>query len=78
MVLMALRGTGHGLSTEDMVTAIALTYLRKKYAVKDELELEGRQFNGICYSVFGHYKDDEGKLKQFMVKVDRNGNVLEH
>jgi len=74
---MGLRKTGHDLSTKDRVTAIAL-YLRKRYAVKDELELEGRQFDGVCYSLFGHYKDDKGTVQQLMVKVSRGGNVLEH
>jgi len=74
---MGLRGTGHGLSAEDKATAIVVAYLRKRHPIKDELELEERKFDGACYTVFGHYKDDHGNLHQFTVKVDKDGNVVE-
>jgi len=76
-VLMALKGTGHGLSTEDKVTAIVVDYFRKRCPVKGELEVEGMQSDGIVFNVFGHYRDDRGDLRQFMVRVDRDGNVVE-
>jgi len=76
-VLMALKGTGHGLSTEDKVTAIVVDYFRKRCAVKAELEVERIQPDSIAYNVIGHYRDDRGGLHQFMVRVDRDGNVVE-
>ena len=76
-VLMALRGTGHGVSAADKATAIVIDYIRKKYHVKGELELEGLQFDHILYSAHGHFVDDKGNLHQFNVKLDRNGNVVE-
>ena len=74
---MALRGTGHGVSTADKVRAIAVDYVRKKYAVKGDLELEELQFDHVYYRVHGHYTDDKGTLHQFSVKLDRDGNVVE-
>ena len=76
-VLMALRGTGHGVSAADKAWAIAVDYIRKKYLVKGELELEGLQFDHIFYRVHGHYTDDKGVLHQFNVKLDMDGNVVE-
>ena len=79
---MALKGTGHGLSTEDKVTAIVVDYFRKRSAVKGvkgefELEVERMQPDSLVYKVIGHYRDDRGGLHHFMVKVDRDGNVVE-
>jgi hypothetical protein len=74
---MVLRGTGHGVSTADKVRAIAVDYVRKKYAVKGDLELEELQFDRIFYRVHGHYTDDKGMLHQFSVKLDMDGNVVE-
>jgi len=74
---MTLRGTGHGLSIEDKVRAIVVDYVRRKYVVKDDLKLEKLQFDDLCYSISGHYKDDKQVLHQFIVKVDRDGNVVE-
>ena len=79
---MALKGTGHGLSTEDKVTAIVVDYFRRRSAVKGvkgelELEVERIQPDSMAYNVTGHYRDGRGDLRQFMVKVDRDGNVVE-
>ena len=65
------------MSAADKVKAIAVEYVRKKYTVKGELELETLQFDCVFYRVYGHYKDDKGVLRQFSIKVDRDGNVVE-
>ncbi len=74
---MTLTGIGHGLSTADKVKAIAVEHVRKRFTVEGPLEVDGMQFDDGFYRVYGHYAIEKESIRQFIVKLDRDGNVVE-
>ena len=74
---MTLKGTGHGLTTADKVKAIAVEFVRKRFAKKGVVEVEEIQFDGTHYQVCGHYTIEEKTTQQFSVRLDKDGNIIE-
>jgi hypothetical protein len=74
---MTLKGTGHGLTTADKVKAIAVEFVRKKFAKKGVVEVEEIQFDGTFYQVRGHYTIEENTTQPFSVRLNMNGDVIE-
>jgi hypothetical protein len=74
---MTLKGTGHGLTTTDKVEAIAVEFVRKRFATKGVVEVEEIQFDGTYYQVRGHYTIEEKTTQQFSVRLDKDGYVTE-
>jgi hypothetical protein len=74
---MTLRGMGHGLSTADKVKAIAVEHVRKRFAVEGPLKVDRMHFDDGFYRVYGHYAIEKESIRQFIVKLDRDGNVVE-
>ena len=74
---MALKGTGHGVSTADKVKAIVVEFVRKKCAIKSIVEVEEIQFDGAFYQVRGHYTIEEKTTQQFSVRLNKDGDIIE-
>jgi hypothetical protein len=74
---MTLKGTGHGLTTADKVKAIAVEFVRKRFATKSGVEVEEIQFDGAFYQVRGHYTIEEKTTQQFSVRLDKDGEIIE-
>ena len=74
---MTLRGTGHGLTTADKLKAIAVEFIRKRFAKDGVVEVEGIQFDGAFYQVRGHYTVEEKTTKQFSVRLSKDGDITE-
>jgi hypothetical protein len=74
---MALKGSGHGLTTADKVMAIVVDFVRKKFAIKSVVEVEEIQFDGAFYRVRGHYTIEEKTTQQFSVRLNKDGDIIE-
>jgi hypothetical protein len=74
---MTLKGTGHGLTTADKVKAIAVEFVRKRFAMKGVVEVEEIRFDGAFYQVRGHYTIEEKTTQQFSVRLDKDGEIIE-
>ena len=74
---MTLKGTGHGLSTADKVKAIAVEFVRKRFAKNGVVEVEEIQFDGTFYQIRGHYTIEEKATQQFSVRLDKGGDIIE-
>ena len=74
---MTLKGTGHGLTTADKVKAIAVEFVRKRFAKNVVVEVETMDFDGTFYQVRGHYTINEKTVQQFSVRLDKDGDIIE-
>jgi len=74
---MTLKGTGHGLTTADKVKAIAVEFVRKRFAKNVVVEVEAMDFDGTFYQVRGHYTINEKTVQQFSVRLDKDGDIIE-
>jgi hypothetical protein len=74
---MTLKGTGHGLTTADKVKAIAVQFIRKRFAKNGVVEVEDIQFDGAFYQIRGHYTVEEKTTKQFNVRLSKDGDIIE-
>jgi hypothetical protein len=74
---MTLKGTGHGLTTADKVKAIAVDFVRKWFAKNGVVEVEDIQFDGAFYQIRGHYTVEEKTMKQFNVRLSKDGDIIE-
>jgi len=74
---MTLKGTGHGLTTADKLKAIAVEFIRKRFANNGGVEVEEIQFDGAFYQVRGHYTVEEKMTKQFSVILNKDGDIID-
>jgi hypothetical protein len=74
---MTLKGTGHGLTAADKVKAIAVEFVRKRFAMNSVVEVEDIQFDGAFYQVRGHYTIEEKTTQQFSVRLGKDGEIIE-
>jgi hypothetical protein len=74
---MTLKGTGHGLTTADKVKAIAVEFVRKRFAMNSVVEVEDIQFDGAFYQVRGHYTIEEITTQQFSVRLGKDEEIIE-
>lgn len=65
------------LTTVDKVKAIAVEFVRKRFAMKSVLEVEGIQFDGAFYQVRGYYTIEEKTPQHFSVRLDKDGEIIE-
>jgi hypothetical protein len=74
---MTLKGTGHGLTTADKVKAIAVRFVRERFAKNGVVEVEEVQFDGAFYQVRGHYTIEEKTTQPFSVRLGKDGDIIE-
>lgn len=74
---MTLKGTGHGLSTDDKVKAVAVEFVCKRFATNGVVEVEAIEFDGTYYHVLGRYTIEKITAQQFVVRLDKDGDIIE-